>query len=237
MKSSRLAALCAIQINHRGMADLDFLKRMAAESAVAQVSSGMIVGLGTGSTGEFVLLALARRIQEGLRIAGVPTSERTAARARELGIPLTELTGPIDIAIDGADEVERARLDLIKGRGGALLREKIVAQASARFLVVVDQTKLVNSLGGAPVPVEVVPFGWQVTARRIGVEFQRRDLVTDSGNYILDCDFGNIESPESLANELDHIAGVVEHGLFIGLATEVHVGTPSGIQVLRQLPK
>ena len=111
---------------------------MAAESAVTQVSSGMIVGLGTGSTGEFVLLALARRIREGLRITGVPTSEHTASRARELGIPLAELTGPIDIAIDGADEVQRDTLHLIKGRGGALLREKIVAQASARFLVVVD---------------------------------------------------------------------------------------------------
>src|SRR5438876_1405093 len=126
------------------MADLDALKQMAAGSAVAQVSSGMTVGLGTGTTGDFVLLALARRIREGLRITGVPTSERTAARARELGIPLTELVRPIEIAIDGADEVERETLNLIKGRGGALLREKIVAQAAARFLVVVDQTKLVD---------------------------------------------------------------------------------------------
>lgn len=209
------------------MRDLDALKQMAADSAVAQVSSGMVVGLGTGSTAEFVLLALVRRIREGLRITGVPTSERTAARARELGIPLTDLTGPIDIAIDGADEVERGTLNLIKGRGGALLREKIVAQASARFLVVADQSKLVDRLGAGPVPVEVVPFGWQATARRIGVEFHRRDFVTDSGNYILDCAF----SP-TLANGLDRIAGVVEHGLFIGLATEVHVGTSSGVELL-----
>src|SRR6185503_5437579 len=136
------------------MADLDRLKELAAESAVTQVSSGMIVGLGTGTTGEFVLLALARRIQEGLRITGVPTSEHTATRARELGIPLTALTGPIDIAIDGADEVERSTLNLIKGRGGALLREKIVAQAAKRFIVVVDETKIVDRLGAAPVPVE-----------------------------------------------------------------------------------
>lgn len=211
----------------------DDWKRSAAESAVTQVETGMIVGLGTGSTAEFVLLALARRIQEGLRITGVPTSELTAARARDLGIPLTELTGPIDIAIDGADEVERSKLSLIKGRGGALLREKIVAQAASRFLVVVDASKIVSRLGAAPVPVEVVPFGWQATARRIGAEFQRRDFVTDNGNYILDCDFGAIPSPESLASDLDRIAGVVGHGLFIGMASEVHVGTSSGVQILR----
>ena len=215
------------------MADLDDLKRRAAESAVARVLDGMIVGLGTGSTGEFVLLALARRIREGLRITGVPTSERTAARARELGIPLTELIGPIDIAIDGADEVERESLDLIKGRGGALLREKIVAQSSARFLVVVDEAKILDRLAG-PVPVEVVPFGWQATARRIGVKFERRDAVTDNGNYILDCAFGPIQSPETLADALGRITGVVGHGLFLGLTSEVHVGTSAGVRVLNQ---
>ena len=214
------------------MADLDRLKKLAAESAVSQVTSGMIVGLGTGTTGEFVLLALARRIQEGLRITGVPTSEHTAARARDLGIPLTELTGPIDIAIDGADEVTRGAHHLIKGRGGALTREKIVAQAAARFLVVVDQTKMVDVLGAAPVPIEVIPFGWQATARRIGATFQRRDFTTDNGNYILDCSFGPIESPEFWASGLDRITGVVEHGLFIGMATEVHVGGSAGVQVL-----
>jgi len=218
----------------------DSWKRLAAESAVSLVSSGMIVGLGTGSTGEFVLRALARRIREGLRITGVPTSEHTAALARELQIPLVELGGPIDIDIDGADEVQRESLHLIKGRGGALLREKIVAQASARFLVVVDQTKLVDRLGAARVPVEVIPFGWQATARSLqdlAARPERRDFVTDSGNYILDCAFGPIPAPDTLAKELDHIAGVVEHGLFIGMATEVHVGTPSGVQVLRQLAK
>jgi len=194
----------------------------------------MIVGLGTGTTGEFVLLALARRIREGLRMTGVPTSERTAARARDLGIPLTELTRPIDIAIDGADEVTHGTLHLIKGRGGALTREKLVAQAAARFLVVVDQTKMVDRLGAAPVPVEVIPFGWQDTARRIGAQFKRRDFITDNGNYILDCAFGPIESPESLASRLDGLTGVVEHGLFIGMASEVHVGTTSGVQVLKK---
>jgi ribose 5-phosphate isomerase A len=211
---------------------------MAAESAVTQVTSGMIVGLGTGTTGEFVLLALARRIREGLRIAGVPTSEHTAARARELGIPLTELTWPIDIAIDGADEVTRGTLNLIKGRGGALTREKLVAQASKRFLVVVDQTKMVDVLGAAPVPIEVVPFGLQATTRlseTLGTKPQRRDFITDNGNCILDCRFDPIQLPQLLAEHLDHIAGIVEHGLFIGMASEVHVGTSSGVQILKKL--
>jgi ribose 5-phosphate isomerase A len=219
----------------------DNWKRLAAESAVTQVVNGMTVGLGTGSTGAFVLLALARRIGEGLRITGVPTSERTADRAHELGIPLAELgSHQIDMDIDGADEVERGRLNLIKGRGGALLREKIVAHAGARFLVVVDRSKLVDKLGAAPVPVEVVQFGWRATARQIqglGAKPERRDFVTDSGNYILDCAFGPIEDPATLAGKLDHIPGVVEHGLFIGMATEVHVAGPSGVEILRQLAK
>jgi ribose 5-phosphate isomerase A len=216
----------------------DHWKKLAAESAVTQVETGMVVGLGTGSTAEFVLLALARRIREGLRISGVPTSEHTVARARELAIPLTELDGKglLDIAIDGADEVARNTLDVIKGRGGALLREKIVAQASARFLLVIDQTKVVDVLGAKPVPVEVTQFGWQATARRIadlGAKTERRDFITDGGNYILDCAFGPIQSPASLARELDQIVGIVEHGLFIGMATEVHVGGSSGVQVLK----
>ena len=218
------------------MADeLNPLKRLAAESAVTQVADGMVVGLGTGSTAEFVLQALAARIREGLRITGVPTSERTAARARELGIPLA-VDVATDIAIDGADEVD-PQLNLIKGRGGALLREKIVAQSSSRFIVVVDESKLVARLGVGLLPIEVVQFGWQATARRIlqiGGKPQRRDLVTDNSNYILDCAFGLIETPESLASELDRITGVVEHGLFIGITTEVHVGRPSGVLQLPQ---
>jgi ribose 5-phosphate isomerase A len=232
-------------MNDRGIDDeladkLNALKRLAADSAVAQVVQDMVVGLGTGSTAEFVLQALALRIREGLRITGVPTSERTAARARELGIPLA-LDVATDIAIDGADEVD-PRLNLIKGRGGALLREKIVARSSSRFIVVVDDSKLVARLGVGVLPIEVVQFGWQATARRIlelGGKPQRRDLVTDNGNYILDCAFGLIESPESLASELDRITGVIEHGLFIGLAAEVHVGQRStGLQpVVLKLPQ
>jgi ribose 5-phosphate isomerase A len=216
----------------------DEWKRLAAESAVTQVANDMVVGLGTGSTAEFVLQALAARIREGLHITGVPTSERTAARARDLGIPLA-LDVATDIAIDGADEVDPQTLNVIKGRGGALLREKIVAQSSARLIIVVDESKLVARLGVGLLPIEVVQFGWQATARRIlelGGKPQRRDLITDSGNYILDCMFGPIESPEALASELDRITGIVEHGLFIGLAAEVHVGQPSGVRIL-ELPK
>jgi len=212
------------------------LKQRAAESAVAQVAGGMIVGLGSGSTAEFVLLELSRRVRAGLQIAAVPTSERTAARCRELEIPLAELNGTIDLAIDGADEVERGALNLIKGRGGALLREKIVAQACKRYLIVVDQTKLVDRLGAGRVPIEVVPFGWQSTARKIqelGGVPERRDFVTDNGNYILDCAFGRIEAPIALSTDLHNIAGVAEHGLFLDLATEVHVGLPQGVEILK----
>jgi ribose 5-phosphate isomerase A len=217
--------------------DLNALKRMAAESAVAQVADGMTVGLGTGSTAELVLEGLAARIREGLRITGVPSSESAAAQARELGIPLIELGDslPLDIAIDGADEVDPA-LNLIKGRGGAMLREKIVAQASTRFLVVVDHTKLVSKLGDKPVPVEIAQFGWRATARlieQLGAKTSRRDKLTDNGNYILDCFFGPIDAPEILARSLDHVTGVAEHGLFIGMATEVHVGQTTGVQILR----
>ena len=212
------------------------LKQRAAESAVAQVENGMIVGLGSGSTADFVLLALGRRIRAGLQIDGIPASERTAARARELGIPLAELDRRVDLAIDGADEVERSTLNLVKGRGGALLREKIIAQAAARYLIVIDPTKLVEKLGAGPVPVEVVPFGWQTTARdieKLGGKSEKRDFVTDNGNYILDCHFGLIEEPQRLSGDLQRIAGVMEHGLFLGLTSEVHVGMPDGVTILK----
>src|SRR5579864_1099770 len=146
-------------------------KQAAAESAAAQVSDGMIVGLGSGSTAALAVQALGRRVREGLRITGIPTSERTAALARTLEIPLTTLEehSRIDVTIDGADEVEAGSLNLIKGHGGALLREKIVAEASERLVIIVDQTKIVDRLGAREsVPVEVVPFGWQAAAHRLG---------------------------------------------------------------------
>jgi len=228
--------------------DENQLKTAAAESAAAEVTDGMIVGLGSGSTAALAVIALGRRVREGLRIVGIPTSENTAAQARGMGIPLTGLAdeSQIDMTIDGADEVEQGSLNLIKGLGGALLREKIVAHASKRLVIIVHDAKLVNRLGaGEPVPVEVVPFGWLVTARQLSdlgaKPVLRRDgqgnpFISDGGHYILDCGFGPIDSPEALARQLDHIIGVVEHGLFIALTAEVHVAGAGGVRVLKRLP-
>ena len=225
--------------------DENQLKFAAAESAVAQVSDGMIVGLGTGSTAEFAVRAIGKRVQQGLRIRGIPTSERTAALARELGISLTTLAEEPqpDLTIDGADEVEEGNLNLIKGRGGALLREKIVATASKKLAIIVHSSKVVSRLGiHDPVPVEVISFGWQVTARHLedlGAKPVLRKSPggdpyhSDSGNYIIDCAFQSIASAKDLARELDHIVGLVEHGLFIGMTSEVHVASEGGVKVLK----
>jgi len=224
------------------------MKLAAATSAAAQVTDGMIVGLGTGSTAAIAVNVLGRRVAEGLRFVGIPTSEATAVQARALGIPLTTLAevSRIDITIDGADEVEEGSLNLIKGLGGALLREKIVASASKRLVIMVDETKMVTSLGThVPVPVEVVPFGWQATARKLlemgAKPVLRRSpdgepFMSDGGHNILDCAFGPIVSPASLAKELDHVVGLVEHGLFIGITSEVHVAGAGGVRVLTTQP-
>ena len=229
--------------------DENQLKAAAAESAAAQVTDGMIIGLGSGSTAALAVSALGRRVREGLRIVGIPTSESTAAQARALGIPLTSLAdeSQIDMTIDGADEVEEGTLNLIKGLGGALLREKIVANASKRLVIVIHDSKLVSRLAvGQPVPVEVVPFGWLATARRLSDlgarPLLRRDakgepFISDGGHYILDCAFEPVVSAESLASRLDHIVGLVEHGLFIGLTAEVRVAGAGGVRVLTAPPR
>jgi ribose 5-phosphate isomerase A len=222
------------------------LKRAAAERAVDAVEDGMVLGLGTGSTARLAIEALGLRVRDGLKIAGIPTSEATAAQARGLGIPLTDFAAHdhIDLTIDGADAVDRTRLHLIKGLGGALLREKIVASASRRMMVMVDETKLAEPFGGhCPVPVEVTQFGWQATERRLaalGAIPKRRPradgqpLVTDGGNFILDCDFGAIADAATLADRIKSLVGVIETGLFIGLATEVIIAAPGGVSVLRR---
>jgi ribose 5-phosphate isomerase A len=223
--------------------DRDHLKRAAAARAIEFVESGMILGLGTGSTAAFVVEQLAARIARGLAIVAIPTSERTAGLARQLGIPLTSFAEHhrIDLAIDGADEVQRGTLDLIKGHGGALLREKIVAAASARFVVVVDQEKLVDRLGQhMSVPVEVVRFGWQATAAALatlGADPELRQasegpFVTDGGNFILDCRFGSIDDPERTERLIKMTVGVVENGLFIGRSSAVIVATDSGVDIM-----
>lgn len=225
-------------------AERDALKRAAAEAAVKLVEDGMIVGLGTGSTAAFAVDALARRRRQGLRFVGIPTSERTAAQAREAGIPLTTFAEhrQIDLTIDGADEVERGTLNLIKGLGGALLREKIVAAASRRLAIVADGAKLVDRLGiHAPVPVEVVTFGVEPTRaalEALGASVQLRQspahepFVTDGGNRILDCHFGPIPDPARLEDRIGRIVGVVESGLFIGRADSVFVADATGVHRL-----
>src|SRR3954449_10924880 len=222
---------------------LDRLKRAAAQRAVEFVENGMVLGLGTGSTAACVVEALARRIAQGLAIVAIPSSEHTAEMARALGIPLTTLGEHrrIDLAIDGADEVERGTLDLIKGHGGALLREKIVAAASDRFVMVVDDEKLVDRLGERfPIPVEIVQFGWQATAAALETLGTRPELrqsdgrtfVTDGGNLILDCPFDPIAEPRLLEQAINMTVGVVENGLFLGRSAAVIVASDSGVDIM-----
>jgi ribose 5-phosphate isomerase A len=223
----------------------DRSKRMAAARAIEEVEDGMILGLGSGSTAAFAIEALAARIAKGLRVVGIPTSETTAALARRLGVPLTSFAEHcrIDVAIDGADQVACGTLDMVKGLGGALLREKIVASASDRMIVVVDETKLVDRLGGnTPLPVEIVSFGWQTVLDRlaaIGCGPRLRlagdkPFTTDGGNYIVDCAIAEIPDPAVLEARLSAIIGVVESGLFIGLASKIVVGRPTGVEVIER---
>ena len=213
-------------------------KKIAGERAAEYVAHDMIVGLGTGSTAYFAIVRLAERIRdEGLRIRCIATSERSAALARELGVPLTSFAEVlhVDVTIDGADEVDPA-FNLVKGGGGALLREKFVASASETELIIVDESKLKQRLGAFPLPVEVVPFGWQLTRERLqglGCEatFRSSDdrpFVTDNGNYIVDCAFGVIQDPPALERRIVGTCGVVECGIFAGLATRVIIGKADG---------
>jgi ribose 5-phosphate isomerase A len=242
-------AIAAIRANATAAAaqsgaDRDALKRDAAEAAVELVQDGMVVGLGTGSTAAFAVEALARRQREGLQFIGIPTSDRTAALAKAANIPLTSFAEhhQIDLTIDGADEVERGTINLIKGLGGALLHEKIVAAASRRLAIVVDGLKLVDRLGArTPVPVEVVAFGLEATRaalESIGAAARLRQtatgdsFITDSGNRILDCSFGPIADPARLEERIKRVVGVVESGLFIGRANVVFVANTSGVHRL-----
>jgi len=226
------------------MINRDELKRAAALRAIEEVEDGMVIGLGTGSTAAFVVEGLALRVVQGLRVVGIPTSERTAAQARRLGISIATFAEHqrLDLTIDGADEVQLGTLDLIKGLGGALLREKIVAAASDRLVIVVDQEKLVEQLGEhTPVPVEVTPFGWQATAvslARLGCAPERRytvgeqPYVTDGGNFILDCRFGALADPRAVEKSIALTVGTVESGLFVERSSMVVVASLTGVEVL-----
>lgn len=225
------------------MSDTDGFKRAAAERAVEFVQPGMVVGLGSGSTAAFVVRRLAELRAQGqlTDVVGVPTSLATEALARSLGVPLTTLEAHpvLDVAIDGADEVA-PDLSLIKGGGGAMLREKIVAQASRRVVIVVDAAKLSPRLGTRwPVPVEVLAFGWRSQAlyfESLGARVTLRvgpggaPFQTDQGNLVLDCAFGPIERPAELASLLAARAGVLGHGLFVGMTTDLVVAGPQGLE-------
>ena len=223
------------------------MKIIAAAEALTHVENGMRLGIGTGSTAEEFVRLLAEKVAEGLEVRGVPTSERTARLCLELGVPLNSLEElpELDLTIDGADEVDRS-LRLIKGGGGALLREKIVAAASKRMIVIADESKVVDTLGAFPLPIEVNPFGLSATriaiektASRLGLTGsinQRRSgedvYKTDGGHYILDASFGRISDAEALATSLNAIPGVVEHGLFINLASLAIIAGPAEARTL-----
>jgi len=230
--------------------DIEAQKRQAAALAVEWVRPGMRLGLGTGSTAKHFVELLAERVRGGLKIIGVPTSETTRADAQRLGVPLTTLdeTPELDMTVDGADEIG-PDLTLIKGGGGALLREKIVAAASARMVVIADESKWVDALGRFPLPIEVMPFGLAATRRAVEAAAaaagcpgrtmlrQGRDghaFVTDGGHWILDASLNRIPDPKGLGESLCSIPGVVEHGLFIGMAQAVILAGPAGARVVER---
>ena len=228
----------------------DAQKRAAAARAVEFVQSGMRLGLGTGSTAKHFVELIGARVRDGLDIVAVPTSEATHADAKRCGIPLTTLdeSPELDLTVDGADEIA-PDLSLIKGGGGALLREKIVAAASARMIVIADRSKWVGALGGFPLPIEVTPFGFAATRRAVEKAIaaigrpgllnlrQGKDghaFVTDGGHWIIDAVLGRIDDPEAMAHALSAVPGVMEHGLFIGLAQMAIIGGSEGIKIVER---
>jgi ribose 5-phosphate isomerase A len=228
----------------------DALKRQAAQAAMAEIRSGMRIGLGTGSTAKHFVDLLGAEVAKGFECLCVPTSEVTAKQAQGLGIPLATLDDIdwLDITIDGADDIDR-EFRLIKGGGGALLREKIVAAASERMVVIADASKLVDTLGKFPLPIEINPFGMAATTHAvrkvmIGHEAEgglvlRHDAdgkvyVTDGGHYILDASFGRISNAEALSSALLEIPGVVQHGLFLGICRQAYIAGPEGVEKLSE---
>ena len=229
---------------------MDALKRQAAARALQEVRDGMKLGLGTGSTAKHFVDLLGEKVRAGLTVVGVPTSEATRAQAEQCGVPLTTLDeiDQLDLTVDGADEIDGA-LNLIKGGGGALLREKIVAAASDRMIVIADDAKWVDALGRFPLPVEVIPFGLAATRRAMAGAFAESGVsgqmvlrkgkdghvfVTDGGHWIIDAHLGRIEDAPRLAGLLSLIPGVVEHGLFIGLAGAVVLAGAQGIRMIER---
>jgi ribose 5-phosphate isomerase A len=238
-------------IHHDDATSKDDAKRRAAARAIDLVEPGMKLGLGTGTTAAVFVELLGARVAQGLDVVGVPTSERTRTLAEAHQIPLTTLAAQpeLDLAVDGADEFDR-HLRLVKGGGGALLREKIVAMAAKRMVVIADRSKLVDTLGKFPLPVEVNVFGVEATCRMAAAaakaagcegEIKLRKFangqafVTDNGHFLVDCFFGLIPDPETLAARLDAVPGIVDHGLFIGIASAVIAAGDSGIEIFGSL--
>ena len=219
-------------------------KQLSAEAACDYVKDGMIVGLGTGTTAEFAVRKIGKLVREGLSIRGIPTSNRTKELAEAEGIPLIDFSESmfIDLTIDGADEID-GNLNMIKGGGAALLQEKIVASVSRAEIIVVNRTKLVDQLGVFPLPVEVIPFGWQVVFNQLESLNGNPDLrlnkgkplVTDQGNYIIDCHFRKIKNPKLLEHQLNMIPGVVENGLFINLCTKMIIADGEQLTVKNRI--
>jgi ribose 5-phosphate isomerase A len=252
--ASNVVVYCASKIRSKNIRFEDYMqptsaqdeaKKAAAAQAIEKfLKDGMTIGLGSGTTSRWFVRILGERVAKGLRVTGVPSSKSTGELAREVGVPLADLNevGQLDMTIDGADEID-SKGRMIKGGGANLLWEKIVATASNKMVCIVDESKLVELLGRFPLPIEVIPFGWRSTERHLRKLFQQSGLgepkivvrgglatplVTDSGHFLLDCHLEKIPAPETLANKLNLIPGVVEHGLFIGIATDAVVGHANG---------
>ncbi|MHA6250778.1 ribose-5-phosphate isomerase RpiA [Oceanobacillus sp. CAU 1775] len=225
------------------MHQMDMQKKLAAEKSVDFIKDDMIIGLGSGSTVNWMIHKLGEKVKAGLRVEGIPSSKKTERLANEVGIPLTDFSRVerIDIAIDGADEVD-SDLNLLKGGGGSLVREKIVDGYAKELIIIVDESKLVEQLGTFMLPVEVLPFGWEVTARRIAAiggtpTIRTRGgerFLSDNGNYILDCDFGLIKNPEELHTRLKQLTGVVETGIFPNMTSKLIVAQANGVKVIEK---
>ncbi|MFC4023960.1 ribose-5-phosphate isomerase RpiA [Oceanobacillus longus] len=223
------------------LSEQDRMKKIVGEEAAAFVKDGMKVGLGSGSTVYWMIRKLGELVENGLKIEGIPSSTQTENWAHEFGVPLTDFSkvNKLDITIDGADEVDE-NLHMIKGGGAALFREKIIAQAAKELIIIVDASKMVTNLGKYPLPVEILPFAWERTANEISKlgcvpKLRKKDaeiLISDNGNYILDCPFNVITDPTNLNEEIKRIVGVVETGLFIGMATRIIVGDGENINIV-----
>ncbi|MCM3744038.1 ribose-5-phosphate isomerase RpiA [Sporosarcina luteola] len=224
---------------------IDTLKKAAGEKAAEYIEDGMVIGLGSGSTVYWTLKKIGELVAQGMDIKGIPSSKRTEGWAHDFGIPLTDFSkvGMLNLAIDGADEID-PNFNLIKGGGGSLVREKIVDVHSKKLIIVGDESKMVTQLGKFPLPVEILPFGWELTAKKImGIGGSPRlrmvegeAFISNNGNYIVDCDFKTIPNPQELHQQLKQMLGVVETGLFIGMTDTIIIAGQTDVKVIEKTP-